>query len=200
MKTSNMLLVGVAMLSTPTHAASGATCTVQSIDGSAAEVWRNGTILTLRDAMPLMSNDRIETGAGTRLTVLCSEGTRITIGPETSIDLGDFTSGGSNWSSFLMEGVSWFARPFFRDDRFEVRTPSAVASVRSTEWFVDVKEGATAVFVDEGGVLVSASDSGTLLEADLGIDVSASGVAGPAKRWGKKRIDALRQRLGFTPE
>ena len=200
MKIPSVLFFCTAMLGASNVAADDTTCTVDSIQGSTAEVWRSGALLPLSEAMPLRGDDRIETGAETRVNILCSEGMRITVGPDTSIDLGNFSEDDSSWSSFIMNGVSWFARPLFGEERFEIRTPSAVASVRSTEWFVEVVDGATAVFVDEGSVLVTARDGGALVDADLGIDVHANGTAGPVKAWGEKRIQKLNKRLGFSTE
>lgn len=175
-------------------------CTVSGVQGTEASLWRDGSNAALRDGTTLDNNDRIKTGPGTTVRVLCANDVRVTIGPDTEIELGAIALEDNSWSAFLMDGVAWFARPFFSEERFEVRTPSAVASVRSTEWFVEVKEQATAVFVDKGGVEVNASQGGGLVGTGLGIDVSADGIAGPIKTWGAKRTNALRQRLGFPPE
>lgn len=202
MKVWRILLLywGGFVLSSTSPVFAANTCTVADIQGDTASVWRSGTVMSLSEAMTLVNDDRIETGARTTVSVLCSNEMRITIGPDTAIDLGTLVVEDESWSTFLMEGVAWFARPLFGKDRFEVRTPSAVASVRSTEWFVEVKEGATAVFVEEGGVSVAAGSGGALVNAGLGIDVRADGVAGPPKTWGAKRVIALRQRLGFLTE
>ena len=200
MKFFGFLAITLLISSVSQVAADTNTCRVESIQGSSANVWRDGGMKRLSEAMALADDDRIVTGANTTVGILCSEEMRIAVGPSTTIDLGAISAEDTSWSAFLMDGVSWFARPLFGEDRFEVRTPSAVASVRSTEWFVEVADGATAVFVDDGKVAVAARQGGALLEAGLGIDVDANGVAGPVKEWGAKRVRGLRERLGFPVE
>jgi len=193
------VLISLVLASFPARADTG-TCAVANIQGSAGTLWRDGQGQPLRVAMTLDNRDRIETGEGTIVRLACAQDIEVTIGPVTELELSGITAQDEGWVAFLMNGAAWFARPFFSEERFEVRTPSAVASVRSTEWFVTVDEGATAVFVDKGKVAVGAAQGGGLLEKGRGIDVTANGVSGPVRIWGASRVSALRQRLGFAPE
>jgi hypothetical protein len=79
---------------------------------------------------------------------------------------------------------------------FQIRTPQAIASVRGTIYAVDVTEGATAVFVAQGMVVVKESAMGKNVRLDPkeGVDI-APGKAFVARTWGDKRVAALRARF-----
>jgi len=200
MKISHLAVLCTLVTSTIPALAAAEACTVADIQGDAVTLWRNGEAIPLSGALVLSNQDRIQTGSGTTVNLLCANDVRVTIGPETDIQLSAVTATDESWSAFLMDGAAWFARPFFSEDRFEVRTPSAVASVRSTEWFVEVANEATAVFVDEGGVMVNALRGNALVNAGLGIDITAEGAVGPVKTWGAGRVHTMRERLGFPAE
>ena len=136
-------LCATAGWATMVHAEDGF-CAITSISGEGASVLRQGRILAAVQAMPLSDGDQVATSAGVRMVISCADETRMTVGPDTTVDLGDMTPREQGWAAFLLEGIAAFARPVFGGARFEVRTPSAVASVRSTEWIVEVEAGATA--------------------------------------------------------
>jgi ferric-dicitrate binding protein FerR (iron transport regulator) len=80
---------------------------------------------------------------------------------------------------------------------FQIRTPHAIASVRGTEYAVDVAAGTTAVFVREGRVSVTeaAAPGGVTLGPGEGVDV-APGQPLAVRTWGVARRDALLARFG----
>ncbi len=180
--------------------AQGIACEVASIEGTNAEIWRAGGAIPATVAMPVDAGDQVRTRADSRVTLSCTGDMRITVGPDTTLDLGRMGGGDVGWAVFLLDGIAGFLRPLFGTDRFEVRTPSAVASVRSTEWIVTVKANATAVFVEDGGVAVAARSGGALLTPGEGIDITADGTAGPVKTWGAGRVRRVRDRLGQSSE
>ena len=184
----------------PAAHAQDASCTVETLRGGEARVLRAGLAEPMPEGMALRGDDRIETGAGAIVAVACRAGIRLTVGPDTSLDLREAGMESEGWVAFLLKGIAGFARPIFGGERFEVRTPSAVASVRSTEWIVIVEEDATAVFVEEGAVAVAARTGGAVLRPDEGIDVTPDGMAGPVKTWGPARVRAMLDRLGRMPE
>lgn len=175
-------------------------CTIDSLHGASVSVVRGGTVSAASLGSALSGRDRIETGAGARAVIVCSDGIRITVGPASVLDLNETMGASQGWSATLFEGIAGFARSLFGAGRFEVRTPSAVASVRSTEWTVEVDAGATAVFVESGRVAVATSAGSAALDPGEGIDIAADGSAGPVKRWGEARIRRMKERLGLTGE
>lgn len=84
-----------------------------------------------------------------------------------------------------------------RGSRFQVLTPHAIASVRGTVWAVDVKPGATAVFVQSGKVSVTRpSGAAVVLGPGDGVDVAATGGPLEVKRWSRERALHLLARFG----
>lgn len=81
---------------------------------------------------------------------------------------------------------------------FQILTPHAIASVRGTEFVVDVAEERTSVFVVEGEVAVTKrylTDSRVTLQPGEGVDVERSEPL-VVKTWGAARVDALLARFG----
>jgi len=173
-------------------------CAITAIDGSSVQVLRAGQDPGAKVGYRIFDADRIVTGSETRITIACDDGMRVIIAGGTEIDLGTLTgaSATEGYAARMLRGLAAFILPLVGERRFEVRTPSAVASVRSTEWLVEVKDGATAVFVREGAVAVLAAQGSGTLEPGEGIDVTASGEAGPVKTWGEGRKIELSKRLG----
>lgn len=78
----------------------------------------------------------------------------------------------------------------------QVRTPSAVASVRSTEWAMRWNNGVSEVFTREGTVAVSANGGSVGLGPGDGVDVSGSGEFKPVVQWKPPRIARFGELLG----
>ena len=81
---------------------------------------------------------------------------------------------------------------------FQVVTPQAIAAVRGTRWAVDVKDGATAVFVVRGRVSVRRPQSAASVVLDPGEGVNVGVGAAPlaVHRWSAQTAAALLARLG----
>ena len=148
----------------------------------------------------LQQADGVVTGSQARATIVCSDNLRITVGPDTRIGLDRLmrTAGAErDWPGIdLFRGVTGFIRSGSARGGFAVRTPSAVAAVRSTEWSVDATNNATAAFVRDGEVSVIARNRTAVLGPGEGVDVSANGIAGETREWGAARVEDLAARLG----
>jgi ferric-dicitrate binding protein FerR (iron transport regulator) len=85
-----------------------------------------------------------------------------------------------------------------RPDGFEVITPQAIAAVRGTRWAVDVKNGATSVFVVRGRVAVGRPSAAARVVLNVGEGVDVTRGSGPltVRRWPPARAAALLARLG----
>jgi hypothetical protein len=79
---------------------------------------------------------------------------------------------------------------------FQILTPHAIASVRGTQWAVDVGETRTSVFVERGTVAVTRPGArGVTLRAGEGVDVDEGATSLVVKRWAPQRSAALLARL-----
>ena len=184
----------------PSFAEDYRACAVTSVEGDASLFRQGEGAQPLSLGMSIERADRIVTGPQSRAFVTCDDDTSVTIGAETEIDLGALLGPeeGQGYAARLFNGIAGFIFPSPTAERFEVRTPSAVASVRSTEWTVDVVTDGTSVFVREGRVSVMAENGGGELGPGQGIDIKLTGAPPPVKNWGEKRIVAMNARLGFA--
>lgn len=169
-------------------------CGIAVLQGPAT-VERNGQSLNAAAGAVLTTNDKLVTGPQARVEIRCNDGIRLNVGADTTLELSTLVAGGAarqNVVLRLLNGIVRVALPALRSwRRFEVQTPSAVASVRATDWIVQAeKSGATAVFVVEGQVLASnrAGSEGAFLQAGEGIDFRADGGMAATIRWGEARV------------
>lgn len=148
----------------------------------------------------VQSGDRIITRSQAQVTIRCTDDLAIVVGAQTRIGLDRLLrpegSAASTSGIDVFRGIVGFLRPGGRRDGFVVRTPSAVAAVRSTEWTINVDDNATAAFVRDGVILVAFAEDTVRLTPGDGVDVAADGSGGPVKQWGQGRIDGQSERLG----
>ena len=105
----------------------------------------------------LAPSDLLRTGSSGRIDVACSDGTRVTLGPDTEINLGSLVGEQDQNGSIgmsLHRGIARFLAPVRTWGTFNVFGPVAVASVRSTEWIMETPKQGTNVFVLDGVVAV----------------------------------------------
>ncbi|WP_119420432.1 FecR family protein [Desertibaculum subflavum] len=195
LKASALALAGAVMLAVsalPAAAQSMRTCAVSRLVGEGVVI-REGIYSRAEIKQRLRPNDRIGTGAGAKIEITCSDGIIVVVGESSMLDLGRLSEQGTSDAVLeLLEGIVRFILPERRPaGRFEVTTPTAVASVRSTEWLAQVTPRGTAVLVMRGSVAVQgkAGGSATVLAPGEGVDVAPGAVAPPAVRWGQARID-----------
>jgi len=173
---------------------SSRSCGIAVLQGPAT-VERNGQSRNVEAGAVLTTNDKLVTGPQARAEIRCNDGIRLNVGADTTLEMSTLVAAGAARQSValrLLNGIVRVALPALRSwRRFEVQTPSAVASVRATDWIVQTeKSGATAVFVVEGQVLAAnrAGSEGAILEAGEGIDFRADGGMAASIRWGEPRV------------
>ncbi|MEY8837492.1 FecR domain-containing protein, partial [Cribrihabitans sp. XS_ASV171] len=129
-------------------------------------------------------------------TLTCAGGLEVVVGPASEIDLEGVLDGGTQPLGLrLMHGIAGFLSSG-GGNGVQVRTPSAVAAVRSTQWAMRVEDRASAVFTRSGTVFVLAEGGQARLGPGDGVDVTAAGDVGPVTRWGQARIDRFDALLG----
>jgi hypothetical protein len=173
-------------------------CVILAVEG-AAQVSASGT--GSRPAEPglgLGRNAWLRTGDGGRATLGCDGDLRVVVGPASEFVVRRvLEEAPRTFRVQMMRGIAGFL--FGSGDaggEVQVRTPSAVAAVRSTEWAMQVAGGASAVFAREGAVFVVGARETARLGPGNGIDVTADGALGTVVQWGQPRIDLFSELLG----
>lgn len=166
-----------------------------------ATLLRGGQRFPLAAGVGLLAQDRLVTGAGGRIGIACADGIVVTVGDSATLDLARLPRGSDRSMVLeLLDGIARFVLPERRPaGRFEVITPSAVASVRSTDWLAEASGGdRAAVFVLRGVVAVAARgrDGEVELTAGEGVDADAGGLR-EVRRWPDGRVQAALARLAL---
>lgn len=194
---AGLLAVGLASGAHPARADDGTACFITSVSGPAEVSARGAGRQQATPGLGLGRNATLRTGPEARVQMACPHGLAVAVGPDSEIVVSGVLDGAARpFGLRLMDGIAGFL--FDRDggDGVQVRTPSAVAAVRSTEWAMRVERGASAVFAREGSVLVAGGTGSVTLRAGDGVDVAADGAVGPVRRWGQPRIDLFDRLLG----
>jgi hypothetical protein len=189
----------LALLAGPA-AADQRSCEVAEVAGQAI-LTHDGSPSNVGVGSDLAASDVLRTGPSGRVNVACSDGTRVTIGPDTEINLGSLVGEQDENGSIglsLHRGIARFLAPVRTWGTFNVFGPVAVASVRSTEWIMETPKRGTNVFVLDGVVAVQGKRGDNVhLSPAYGVDVAADGTMAEPKKWGAKRVADVLARLGL---
>lgn len=173
---------------------------VQTVIG-AAELVRAGAVTPLRPGMSVETGDELRTGPAGRLRVRFKDGSAATLGSDATMTVERFEEpGGAGTRDAALAVAGGFVRTVAEKlaglSRFEVRTPTAVAAARSTEWIVEVTREGTAVMAMSGRVSVRSTGPDPGSPVDLnpgeGTDVAPGAAPQPARSWGQARISRAR--------
>lgn len=158
---------------------------------------RDGAIKALDVGEAVFLTDRIVTGPETRVKLRLVDGTVVAIGADSEVE---FTEYAIIEDDIRLSAVLSLIRGIIRATvaggdppaPFDIRTQAAVASVRSTDWIVEARNGKTGVFVVEGLVAVTTDQppAAVLLEPEFGTDVEVGGEPDPPVKWAEARVDA----------
>jgi hypothetical protein len=167
-----------------------------------ATVQRGSAREPVRPSMPLRQGDQLVTGAGGRIEMRCPDGSSLIVGERSTVRLSIFITDNRphNAAIELLEGIVRTLLPGGHSwERFDIVTRTAVASVRSTVWFVDAKPDTTGVFVEDGNVLVSsrANQAQIYLPSGFGADVGTQPAPLESRLWGAPRIADVRARTNL---
>jgi hypothetical protein len=194
------LMAGALVLAAYPAAAQQRSCEVAEVAGEAS-LTHDGSRSDAQVGADLAVSDLLQTGPSGRIDVACSDGTRVTLGPDTQINLGSLVGeqdANASIGMSLHRGIARFLAPVRTWGTFNVFGPVAVASVRSTEWIMETPKLGTNVFVLDGVVAVqSKRGDNAQLAATFGIDVAADGTMAEPKKWGAKRVADVLTRLGL---
>ncbi len=187
----------VIWLGTSLAAQDPGTCVVTRAEGQATVSARGAGRRSAEIGLGLGRNAKLRTGPGGRVTMTCSGGLEVVVGPESELDVQGILDGGARpFGLRLLDGIAGFLFSSDAPNGVQIRTPSAVAAVRSTDWAMQVENRASAVFAREGTVFVVAEEGDARLGPGDGVDVTPSGEVGPVVQWGQARIDRFDALLG----
>ena len=147
---------------------------------------------------PVYRADIIRTFDASKIKLVLIDGTELTLGERGVMTLSQLV-----YTPQTHQGVVHIAQGFFRavtqkvlpHTAFEVRTATAVAAVRGTQWLGEVTPEATAIVVLQGKVAVvhaQASIRGqVVLTPGLGTDVQGKRPPTAPKPWAEERVAKL---------
>lgn len=207
---SAVVLAAVLVLIVTTGTAASHTmtnCSVSAIEGAPARLEVAGQWSALEPGPLPDGAETIATGPGARAEITCDAGLVVTIGAGTEVSLDALTQESDPGILRLLRGILGIDAPKAAFRGFEVQTPLAIASVRSTSWITEYGEvTGTAVFVRSGSVEVMSAERQPLARLDKGEGVTI--VPGPDRslpdpdtinvlEWGSARIDGAVASLGL---
>jgi hypothetical protein len=124
----------------------------------------------------LAPGDQLKTATGARATVTFDDASRIDLSPGSAFTLKEASPSASGMELKLGSLRAWISKSLNR--RFQVRTPTAVCSVRGTEFGVDV-DGTGDTHVQMFGGLLAVSDktgNEVLVKDKQSVDVTRDGL------------------------
>jgi len=175
-----------------------------AVAAGAAELHRKGQVLFVQAGLAVEENDRILTARDARVEIALEDGSRLAIGDLSEVSIAAFAPQAGGSGRALIDLAAGILRVVTRLSgafgRFEVRTATAIASVRSTDWIVSFEKDTSAVFVRDGRVAVTdpLGQGEVVLRAGYGADVALGARPSRATRWGRPRIEAAERRVGLN--
>jgi len=191
----NGLFATLLFVAAPAHAQPSGTCTVKRVEGAAVVSAGGAALRPVEPGLTLAPNDTLRTSSTSRVTLDCPDKLKVVVGPDSEITVEGLLAGDVRpFGLRLLDGIAGFI--FNGSSGVQVRTPSAVAAVRSTEWAMRVHEGVSEVFTRTGSVSVTADGGSARLGPGDGIDVSNTGALKPVVQWRPPRIARFVELLG----
>jgi hypothetical protein len=173
---------------------------VLQLTGSATVVHADGSAaLPLAKDAPILAGDQVATGGQSRLRLRFADGSVLTLGERTELAIDRFQHAGPGLRDVLLSVPTGIVRALVRAVMnradFEIRTQTAVASVRGTDWILQADSNETSVVVLEGRVTVASVDRrlgpAVVLGQGEGTTVARGAPPTPPKRWGQARVDSV---------
>jgi len=144
----------------------------------------------LRLGDPVHVGDTVDVAAGAKLKLRMNDGSVIAAASGTRLTIDNYAVGGDGQSrdaKLSLSGglVRAVVATFKEPSHFEVDTATAVAAVRSTDWFIDARPGATQIGVLGGSVSLTSRATGKAVDipARWGARVEAGRDPVPARVW-----------------
>ncbi len=167
-----------------------------------AETDGRRTALSLGD--PIYVAETLDVGAGAKLRLRMNDGSIISIASGTRLRIADYRVGRAGESReailSLGEGLLRAVVSALRGSpHFEVDTATAVAAVRSTDWFIEARPGSTRVGVLKGQVSLESVATGhaVVIPGRWGARVEAGKDPVPPRVWTAAEFDDVIRRTSL---
>ena len=170
----------------------------------AATAMRNGQPVSLSSGSSVFVNDQIFTYKGSGVKLKFTDGSEVSVGEEGLLQVDRFAH---DRPTNTRNALFTFVRGIFRAtvaslapaSSWDVRTETAVASVRSTDWMLAARADLAEVFVHEGSVAVRnikhpLTPGEVMLFPGDGTDVRPDARPTGPVRWGPPRINNFNAR------
>jgi len=192
------LTVCVVMAAAPAWAQDTAVGQVVRQQGAVA-AQRDGVMRALHLGAAVHQGDRVFTGSSAKVAIEFRDGSSITVGPATDVEISKYVLDGGRGVRGVVSLLFGIVRTSLSDlwrSGFEVRARAAVASVRSTDWVTESQPDKSSVFVVDGAVTVKPTAGGeaVVVPAENGTDVPTGGTPSAVKKWGAKRVKSVLER------
>ncbi len=158
--------------------------------------------LQLGDAVHV--GDAVDVAAGAKLKLRMIDGSVIALAAGSRLTIPDYRvgNGGESRDAILSLGAGLLraiVTPLRGPPHFEVDTATAVAAVRSTDWFIEVQPEATQVGVLAGRVSLKSAATGKeiVIPAHWGARVEAGRDPVPARVWTGAEFDDFIRRTNL---
>lgn len=183
-------------IATPALAWPSGACVIERVEGSAMVSAGGSAQRPAQTGLAIAAADTVRTRAQSRVTMVCPNSLKVVIGPDSEITVEGLVAGAARpFGMRLLDGIAGFVFKG-KGGGVQVRTPSAVAAVRSTEWAMRVHQRVSEVFTREGAVSVKADGGSARLGPGDGVDVSGTGELKPVVQWKPPRIARFAELLG----
>lgn len=160
--------------------------------------WRAGSSLAqLSVGAPVFENQRVGTGAGSRLELTFDDGTKLTLGEDAVMSLDSFVydpAQGTGKMALAVKGAFRFVSGQVSkqpDAQVAVATPVATVGIRGTEfWGGPIDDQTLGVFLIEGAVTVTNAAGEQVLDTPgQGTNIANPGDApGPVTIWPQDKV------------
>jgi FecR protein len=160
----------------------------------------------LTEGDPVHVGDAVDVAAGARLKLRMNDGSVIAVASGSRLTITDYRvgDGGKSRNALLSLGAGLLravVSSLEGSSHFEIDTATAVAAVRSTDWFLEAQPGATRVGVLAGRVSLKSVATGTeiVIPARWGSRVEAGRDPVPARVWSGAEFDDFIRRTNVAP-
>jgi hypothetical protein len=198
------MVAGLMLAVSPVHAQDKSGATLTAMVGNVSVVKGKAPAKKLEVNSALAVGDVVKTAPGAKAQLKLADGSVVTIGENTELKITRFQVQGEERKGLLdlARGVARaVVTKMAPSSTFEIRTPTAVAAVRSTTWMLEYNaKGETEVFVGEGVVAVTSRGKQlgrVVLEPGLGTTVAKDKAPIPPEVWAQPRALDMRQRASM---
>ena len=149
---------------------------IMAMKGS-AQVLRSSGNVSAKMGLELLEHDRITTSKKSRVQVMLSDSTVVTIGANSSFSFDTFSYDGTKNSQVAMSAQRGFFRSVtgkigkMAPERFKVKTVSATIGIRGTDFSADIRAGRELIKCYSGVITVKYNSEESVVVAGMQLEL-----------------------------